>query len=244
MNQDFALELTPAIARRLVTIAKLGRVILDERIIATAKEGLLSEDVWADELLLPSANQRAMTQFIIDCGLRCAIACPGIEESVILNAVRLTDFDGPISIATRCISRWNAALQGFTLSDRAKVVTIAAAYDPERNDSICDQEHRKGLLIIDWRGSGRSFRMGDQLARYDNLVGMCREFPRTIVFAPNAHVTGSVAAIASALYDGVMPTSVFGLSLQDIVGHFELPNLTSVDQLAVFYNVFINSELA
>jgi len=172
MNVDFRLPATGAIARRLLLIAATStKIDMDEQVEQIAKQDLLPDD----EFFPLTGVRRAATQFILDCGLRCALLPItvrtlsrfdiGIDQSLILNAVFLAG-QTKLTIATQKKHLWEDALRGFKTFTDIQLIKNDQAFL-----SVHQENWRDGVLIYDW----------DENTLLANAVA--KEFPRTIIYS-------------------------------------------------------------
>jgi hypothetical protein len=179
MNQDFAVKATPGIARRIMQLAGIARVTIDDAIVELAKTGLI-------EQFPPqaSARQRAAIQFLADAEYRGLLLCDdpllGVKTALlaaIVSGIRpltiMSDTDSGLATAG-----WMQDLTAHGFSP-LRVPRGDYSHDPAYNAFLVNEEvalnkellkHvRTGLLIIE----GQCFQS-------EVAEGLCIEFPRTI----------------------------------------------------------------
>lgn len=164
MNQDFALLATPANARRLILLQQVSKIELSSDIIALAATDCLGETAF-DPLVCPMHPVKlAVSQFLLDCGLRGIIQTayhPEIDPITVLNMMRI---DKVIVLSHRQRTwRRAATVLGMTIQCISSIGWL------EHNLSQVD---RHAVLIYD--ADANNFP-----SRLRHLV---REFPRFIIY--------------------------------------------------------------
>jgi len=246
MNQDFAIDLTPGNARRLVAISRICSMNLDPLLISKAKEGLLDDSAF-DPLVCPRTSLRqAATQFIVDCGYRCAVPMLDntLDRRMILNAVRLSG-EEIVTIATNDCRGWSRVINGYKLAKSLKIVPIRSAFDRDANNTVANSDRYAGILVLDYPVAGFS---GVPDSMY---CAICNDFPRTIIHASPPHIYVATNAgfpwweMSCALFS-TMPDLIFSYSADGIrsVMHYPSWKLSGRDELAILYNTFLPSKMS
>jgi len=175
MNFDASFAATPGVARRLLSIASLGKIDVEDEILALARQDLVPEEFFKAHN--HNAEERRAVQFIRDCDYRCIVPFgtdkekwTGNGEKLILSALSFPDAPRPVTIATQNQLAWRLTLMASKLIDQNDVV-IVTHHDAVK-DAHFTKERRGGVLIISWEGDDH----GDH-----NHKALVREFPRSIV---------------------------------------------------------------
>jgi hypothetical protein len=175
MNQDFAMHVTPAIARRLLLLSRVRKLNLPDELHALAAQDCVTERDF-DTFVCPYSAERAtITQYLLDNDLRAIVQAsyhPAIDELTLLNAVRLarpsktTILSPPFGSPLRR-GEWRKAANAYALPD----LTIGSPYDMTGHDI---DARRDGVLILDLDGFSPQ--------RASPCHRFVREFPRTILY--------------------------------------------------------------
>jgi hypothetical protein len=203
MNQDFLLDCTPANARRMMKLAKIGKFTVDPAIVEISEISHL-----VDTGCLPwplSETTMNAARFVEDCSLRAAIPCLNIDEGrrAALAAVVATGID-QIVIRTPLPPSWFRMLRAAGLvystdvSSDAKVVLLSKI---TADDLTILAAHRDGVAIIEWDG-------------FENIgadLVLAQEFERCIIVGKPFHADAgwghSTASMAKTLFPEA-PTSL------------------------------------
>lgn len=250
MNQSFALDLTPAIARRLCFIAGLCHLDLDADVLALA-----DTDRWESD---GPSTHRAMVQFALDCGLRCVLDGSRdltLDRIAVLAAVAAAGAS-PITVASEgCQREWRDALARAG-HDPIAVHSVRTLFEADEDQ----RQRREGVLIFDWQASRLEF------TNTMMIHGLCREFPRTIIHVdPAADLVPRQMSFADLILHRTqvyrdwwtkglalfpqMPAAPFRRSLdrhqmaRDWMPH-GLWHTHERDDLAIFYNVFLPDRMS
>ena len=147
MNQDFALEATPGIARRLIQIARLCRVDLDPAISEMAKTGLIPEEEFAPYAMAEA--EKAAIQTITDLNFRAVV--PGPTNRLNYTALVAAKIAGisPIVVYTRPSYTWDHLAKQVGFKPNEDFFTLRPPHQTEVLDANFVKEHRHGLLLMD-----------------------------------------------------------------------------------------------
>lgn len=181
MNRTFVLDATPAIARKIVRLAEICNVVVDDGIKELAKTGLIPEDHPAIRSFSLIAPELSLVQSLVDCGLRAIVASKRLQschQSVLAAICHENAF--PVVISTFQPLAWTSKLSKFKHSidpydDKADFL-IVEPKQTWKNQVLASRRH--GTLIVDWT-SGVP-RIAHLLNIGDIGRGLAQEFPRTI----------------------------------------------------------------
>jgi len=148
MNEDFALLLTPANARRLLRIAQACDMTIDniEELLEIAVTNTLPEDAF-DQFVCPySLTREVITQFLLDNNLRGIIQQDyhsDFNEIALMNAVRIKR-PNSVTVFTNREKTWKDAAKACL--PLGVDVNVSRPYMMVGDDI---DKHRSGILIID-----------------------------------------------------------------------------------------------
>lgn len=165
MNQDFAIEATPAFARRLIHLQRYTAIDLPPALASLALLDTITPDDFNTFTCAYSEERATITQFLLDTGLRAIVLAhyhPCMDEFSLLNAIRLRPIH-PISIITTRLRKWSKVSKSMAMKVKLSL--------PSDVDGAWIDNYRRGVLILD---------LSDQNHR--RLSHLFREFPRLIVY--------------------------------------------------------------
>lgn len=252
MHVEHDLPATGGVARRLLHIASLCRLDVAPEVRALAAQGLAGQGSAAQDQADDAAPglqasglrlQRAATQFMLDCGLRCVVpSAPHLDRALVLGAVTRAGAS-PVTVLCRAAqaAEWREAARRCKLRG-CKFVSLRQAFQPAHQDG-----RREGVLVADWP---------HDLDGSDCLAAIAREFPRTVlhgeasrqsrmmlgVLAGTEQAHARWQEMAHCLFPA-MPLRMFGLA-DAAFGRCAALNGAWRDRLrpadlAIFYNVFL-----
>lgn len=240
MNFDASFSATPGVARRLLTLASLGKITVDEDIIALSRLNLVPEEFFVAHNHTP--EERRAVQFIRDCDYRCMIPFSAADvrkwtphgEKLILSSLAFEDAPRPITVATQDETAWRLAL--LASKDIQKSDVVITSHQDACKDANFTKERRAGVLIITWDEDDHG---------WDHHRALVREFPRSIATGHLAqpggriHTQSGLGEMASAMFPE-MPTA---LLTKKMVANTLLRSYgymrTRVGDIAPLFNLFI-----
>ena len=222
MNQDFALMATPANARRLLLLSRIGGIDIADDIKQLATRDTIGEADF-DPLVCPyNPVKQALTQFLLDCNLRGVVQDayhPEFNPLALLYTFKLANAQRVLILSSRP-TRWESIISTLALPN-ASVRPFASLTDAD----LDQRQHT--VLVADADGS--TFR--------GRLRIVAREFPQTVVYEHTVDVTLETHwTIWANLLFPTMPHPLYVRMVKDVPEHWSSQLLS---EFAPYYNTCI-----
>jgi hypothetical protein len=215
VNQDFALLLTPAIARRLLRLPSRPMIDLPPEVAEIAEQDRIPLNEFDSFICPPTPERVAISQFMLDCNMRGSLEAryhPCMDETSILNVARLTR--SPVTVlTTRRKDIWRDAAKNLFMTN------VTYRQLQERDDYWID-DHCRDVLIFDLQ-----IRNSIYLA-----ARLAREFARTFIY-----VSYTVPDEQTPNWTGLAGT-LFPDMPNPTLRHLGEEPLQSLAQRAAYYN--------
>ena len=174
MNQDFFIDASTGMARRLVNLSRILPIDLDPILKEQANDELLTE---ADFAGLPEfePSEREAIQTLLDFDLRAVLPGPiNRLPLVVLAAARLRNIKPIVVLTVGFGQSWRDAAEQFNLVEDEDIFVQQRTSSTLSCDPDFLRDKRQGLLLID-----------ERVIDFDIASLYSRDFPHTVVLTNN-----------------------------------------------------------